>query len=256
MYGPLTLLWFFNALLYVLILKKASQANSMAFRKIVQRLGLFVLASLLSNIPALMNRIQNGIQPKYPIFILFLLQGLFTPLQGFWNAIVYYSSAPLREAYLRTCIGCCPSCILPYLSPYSNTARQRQHQANGTEDHNDSLASVPYQQMRPELGNGINGSYGTLSTHHTEENYFYDNGNTNGLESMPRLGKQSSSLSTSSSSDTLGSNSPTPADYEEHTLLFPNARSANAVLDEEEMEFERYRAFMIQQHKQTQAPLS
>ena len=40
-------------------------------------------------IPGTVNRIQNVAAPNNPIFVLFLFHALFTPLQGFFNFLVY-----------------------------------------------------------------------------------------------------------------------------------------------------------------------
>lgn len=112
-YGPMALIWIINVILYILIVRKAFDADSSAFSKVVMRLSLFVLAAVIANFPALINRIQNVISPRHPVFALFLLHAIFNPLQGFCNAIVYSSSAPLRSAYVQLfrkflCF-CCPN---------------------------------------------------------------------------------------------------------------------------------------------------
>lgn len=73
--------------------------ESAAFNKVVIRLSLYILAALLANLPALINRLQNAIEPKRPIFALFIIHAVCNPLQGLVDAIVYSLSAPLRAAY-------------------------------------------------------------------------------------------------------------------------------------------------------------
>lgn len=95
----MALIWIINAVLYVLIVRKASTTESAAFNKVVIRLSLYILAALIANLPALINRLQNAIDPKKPIFALFILHAICNPLQGLVDAIVYSLSAPLRAAY-------------------------------------------------------------------------------------------------------------------------------------------------------------
>lgn len=106
-------IWVICLVLYILISRKAFLAQSAAFKTVVVRLSLYILASVVSNSPALLNRVQNIISPNHPIFTLYLLHSIFNPLQGLMNAIVYMSSAPLRKAYSsclkKLCCCCCSS---------------------------------------------------------------------------------------------------------------------------------------------------
>jgi len=118
-YGPMAFIWLANVILYILIIRKAAVTTSTAFKTVVVRLSLYILAAVLANFPALVNRIQNLIDPNRPIFVLFVLHALCNPLQGFVNAIVYSLSKPLRKAYKalfkRMCCGrrsqCCCKCL-------------------------------------------------------------------------------------------------------------------------------------------------
>lgn len=94
-------IWVINMVLSVLIMRSAFRSQSSAFKTVVIRLTLYILAALFANTPALINRIQNYADPTHPVFALFMLHATCNPLQGFYNAIVYSSSAPLRDAYKR-----------------------------------------------------------------------------------------------------------------------------------------------------------
>lgn len=102
-------IWIACLVFYILISRKAAQVHSSAFKTVVIRVSLYILAAVVSNFPALLNRIQNVIEPENPIFALFILHSIFNPLQGLMNAIVYSSSAPLRKAY-RSLFGKCCGC--------------------------------------------------------------------------------------------------------------------------------------------------
>lgn len=100
-YGPMIGIWVINMVLSVLIIHRAFKSQSSAFKTVVVRLTLYILAALFANTPALINRIQNIADPAHPVFALFMLHATCNPLQGLYNAVVYSSSAPLREAYRR-----------------------------------------------------------------------------------------------------------------------------------------------------------
>lgn len=55
------------------------------------------LFCLLHQVPAFLNRIQNFAFPSSPLFALFVLQAIFQPLQGFFNALVYVSQERRRD---------------------------------------------------------------------------------------------------------------------------------------------------------------
>lgn len=109
-YGPMATIWLACLVFYILISRKAAKVHSSAFKTVVIRVSLYILAAVVSNFPALLNRIQNIVDPTSPVFALFILHSIFNPLQGLMNAIVYSSSAPLRKAYrslLGRWCGCC-----------------------------------------------------------------------------------------------------------------------------------------------------
>lgn len=100
-------IWLACLIFYILISRKAAKVHSSAFKTVVIRVSLYILAAVVSNFPALLNRIQNIVDPTSPVFALFILHSIFNPLQGLMNAIVYSSSAPLRKAYRSSFSRCC-----------------------------------------------------------------------------------------------------------------------------------------------------
>jgi len=59
-----------------------------------------LLIFAISKFPGLINRFQNIISDN-AIFVLFLLQAIFNPLQGFANSIVYGMRKALRNEVKR-----------------------------------------------------------------------------------------------------------------------------------------------------------
>ena len=57
-------------------------------RNLTRRLILYLLAFIVSQLPALVNRIQNVLYPNDPLLILYILQAVFQPSQGFFNSLV------------------------------------------------------------------------------------------------------------------------------------------------------------------------
>jgi uncharacterized membrane protein YhaH (DUF805 family) len=107
----MAMIWLVNVILYILIVRKAFIVDSSAFSTVVIRLSLYILAALVANFPALVNRIQNAVEPSHPVFVLFMFHAICNPLQGFCNAVVYSSSAPLRSAYKQFFkLHCCCCC--------------------------------------------------------------------------------------------------------------------------------------------------
>ena len=48
-----------------------------------------IIILIISFTPALINRVQGFIYPDNPIFVMYVLHGLFTPMAGFFNAISF-----------------------------------------------------------------------------------------------------------------------------------------------------------------------
>ncbi|KAJ3123510.1 hypothetical protein HK098_001857 [Nowakowskiella sp. JEL0407] len=63
---------------------------SRSMRLYVRKTSFFIIAFFINWFWGSLNRIQNMIDPLHPIFALFLLHSIFTPLQGFLNFIAYF----------------------------------------------------------------------------------------------------------------------------------------------------------------------
>ncbi|KAJ3123509.1 hypothetical protein HK098_001856 [Nowakowskiella sp. JEL0407] len=63
---------------------------SASMRIYIRKTSFFILAFFLNWLWGSVNRIQNMIDPLHPIFALFLMHAIFTPLQGFLNFIAYF----------------------------------------------------------------------------------------------------------------------------------------------------------------------
>lgn len=136
-------IWILCLIFYILISRTAAKAHSSGYKTVVVRVSLYILAAVISNFPALLNRIQNVIAPEHPIFALFILHSIFNPLQGLMNAIVYSSSAPLRKAYrslfARAC-GCCRSKTHVY---EDEASVQGDEEEEAYENYRSTLAATP-----------------------------------------------------------------------------------------------------------------
>ncbi|EGG21540.1 G-protein-coupled receptor family protein [Cavenderia fasciculata] len=98
----------FITISYVYLRIKLGKQDGYGF--ITGRFFYFILASLICQLPSLVNRVQNYLYPQNPIFVLYLLQSIFQPLQGFINSMVYgiideYFFGTYREFF--SCFGCC-----------------------------------------------------------------------------------------------------------------------------------------------------
>lgn len=87
-YLPCLLFSFINFISFIYLIYKSAGESGIyvSFRR---KIYSYLLASFICVLPALANRIQNWIQPHNQIFILFFMQALFQPLQGFVNSLVY-----------------------------------------------------------------------------------------------------------------------------------------------------------------------
>eukprot|EP00939_MAST-03C_sp_MAST-3C-sp1_P002490 g2490.t1 len=70
--------------------------NPLAFR-----LRLYLLAFVATHFFSIINRLQNIIDPDKPIFLLYLLQSIFEPLNGLWNAGVYGMNHVVMTEYKK-----------------------------------------------------------------------------------------------------------------------------------------------------------
>eukprot|EP01133_Synstelium_polycarpum_P015588 gene15588-18519_t len=86
-YAPGAVIVSFNIASYIYL--RLHLGGKEGYDFITKRFFAFILASLICQAPSLGNRIQNYVDPDNPIFVLYLIQTIFQPLQGFINAFVY-----------------------------------------------------------------------------------------------------------------------------------------------------------------------
>eukprot|EP00744_Colponema_vietnamica_P017789 GILI01025038.1.p1 GENE.GILI01025038.1~~GILI01025038.1.p1 ORF type:complete len:290 (+),score=57.27 GILI01025038.1:123-992(+) len=85
-YAWLCLLLVYNVFIYFRISRSADVDDT---RLVNRRLRLYLMAFIISRTPSVINRIQNAADPSHPVFVLFLFHAIFSPLQGFFNFLVY-----------------------------------------------------------------------------------------------------------------------------------------------------------------------
>jgi hypothetical protein len=86
-YVPLMLIMIVNGVIYVLIGRAVS--DTLEASTINRRLRLYILVFVFIRLWSVINRFQNWVNPTEPVYALYLLHSLFSPLQGFLNSIVY-----------------------------------------------------------------------------------------------------------------------------------------------------------------------
>jgi len=114
-YIPVMLTMIINFVIYVLVLREvrsvmasvkaigSDQQNVEKYKKakkLALKFILYTMAFFISWIFAIINRIQNAVDPSYKVYELFVLQGFFIPLQGIINAVSYgLTEYKLRAGY-------------------------------------------------------------------------------------------------------------------------------------------------------------
>jgi len=106
-YMILLILWLFNVVAYIFILKDMKKYMSFIIVSAHRRISMFILLFIVCSLPGLVNRLLNIIQPSTPIFWLYVTQALISPLQGLGNSFVYGNSKSLQYAYSELFRKCC-----------------------------------------------------------------------------------------------------------------------------------------------------
>jgi len=91
---PAGAIFLFNTAAFIMVHVRLSKYRSEYTQSLTTNMMLYVLAFVLAQGPALANRIQTTIQPDNEIYILFLLQAIFHPLQGFFDSVAYGINEP------------------------------------------------------------------------------------------------------------------------------------------------------------------
>eukprot|EP00753_Platysulcus_tardus_P005965 PLAT13825.1.p1 GENE.PLAT13825.1~~PLAT13825.1.p1 ORF type:complete len:319 (+),score=61.94 PLAT13825.1:46-957(+) len=90
-YVPLWVIMAAIAVVYTRVIGKFGEKSTSKkdSRAVTSRLRLYVLVFLFLRLWSTANRIQNAVAPNSPVFFLLAMHSLFSPLQGFLNALVY-----------------------------------------------------------------------------------------------------------------------------------------------------------------------
>lgn len=104
------------------------QRKNLPLNVYIRRTVLYLLAILICWVPASVNEIYSLLNPTAaPIFIIFLLEAIFTPLQGFLNAVAYFfASIIFKDNQALRTMGS------PFKKPTSDTEK-------GIEDTNSTI---------------------------------------------------------------------------------------------------------------------
>ena len=84
-YAPMLLLVLLISALFIAVRVKLKRMGCHMTKDFQNRLSLYLLAFVVSQLPAAVNRIQNFVDPSHPQVWLYALQAIFQPLQGLFN---------------------------------------------------------------------------------------------------------------------------------------------------------------------------
>lgn len=107
-YAPLLLVLVLNLLFYVRIYFAMRLRPDMAHVHLNSRLALYLSVFFCVRVWGLVNRAQNYVSPQQPIFSLYLMHAIFSPLQGFFNALVYGLNQSVRQHFQQVCCSSRP----------------------------------------------------------------------------------------------------------------------------------------------------
>jgi len=105
-YGPCVLILLFNIVIFIAVRVKLSKWHSAESKSLKTNITLYVASFVVSQSPALINRIQGYFSPSSPIAMLIFLQIFLQPLQSFWNAIVFWLTEPDCLEHYRLIFKC------------------------------------------------------------------------------------------------------------------------------------------------------
>ena len=95
---------------YILIrrrLGEATQGDSSAKNNIIKRLTMYIIVFMFIRVWSVINRFQNLANPNAPVYALYVLHSIFSPLQGLCNALVYGVNKTLLSEYRKRFQQCC-----------------------------------------------------------------------------------------------------------------------------------------------------
>jgi len=100
-YLPLAVVFFVNLGVLVAVRLKISRHKGSIEARMNVIVSFYLVGFLASQLPSLVNGMQNFFQPENPVFVLYLFQSLFQPMQGFLNCLVYGKNEGFVEYYIR-----------------------------------------------------------------------------------------------------------------------------------------------------------
>ena len=110
-YGPLILMIIVMACIYIKIgnnLKTFEMHETT--NAIIRRLKLYLVVFLITRIPSITNRVVEMVS-KESTFVLMLLHAIFSPLQGFLNALIYGMNKKITRQWKEFIITHCSCCM-------------------------------------------------------------------------------------------------------------------------------------------------
>lgn len=123
LFFPDTAVFFILAVAYCLIWITLRKAHNSAAQEICRKMSIYLLTYTCLNLFGIINRVQDYFFPGENVFVLYLLQFIFEPLQGFLNAIAYVWNEP---AYIENYKRLFTHCTTQHVKPLSVQAEQEK----------------------------------------------------------------------------------------------------------------------------------
>jgi hypothetical protein len=170
LYLPCALTLLLSIGIFIAVRVKLSTWDSPESKMLKTNITLYVASFVVSQLPTLINRVQNYFQPHDPLYILVLIQIILQPLQSFWNAIIFGITEPdclehysllFRNGFLKLSCWCC--CCWRWKREASsdyNSSRETASLINYDYDE-DGDSTIP-----PSLNTSLNGSFDSLNSLH------------------------------------------------------------------------------------------
>jgi len=98
---PCIVIFLANCTLFVLVTIQMNKHNDLNAARLRVNMALYILAYLLAQAIPMYHMVRNFYHPDNPIYILYLFQGIFNPMQGFFNGIAYGLNEPAFTQNIR-----------------------------------------------------------------------------------------------------------------------------------------------------------
>lgn len=100
-YVPLTVVFLVNFGVFIAVRLRIAQHKYSIEARMNVMVSFYLVAFLASQMPSLTNGLQNFFQPDNPVWLLYIFQALFQPMQGFFNCLVYGKNEGFVALYVR-----------------------------------------------------------------------------------------------------------------------------------------------------------